>query len=283
MPGGRGTFRQWWSTLLAMTGKELTMMLRYPVEFVASFGQIFLMIAVFTLATLMFARHGASPEGGTDGTLISGVMVYGFILFLFLTETLWNIGYKLRSEQKQGTFEQLYLSPASRSASLMSRVLVTLLWTGVMSLAATWMMQALVGRLPFANPSLALLILLLALSGTFGTGFAFAAVTLRLREGAQPLAGFLQFAFMLVCAPFYSFATLPGPVRLLARVIPLAYGVDCFRSTLMGFPPGFPELAPLNTELMVVAAFGLAMPGLGLWLYHREEERARRQGTLAEI
>ena len=269
----------WLSSLLAMSRKELTIMLRYPVEFVASFGQVFLIVIVLTLAGLMFAPGGVR-SGGDSAT--AGLVVYGFILFIFLSDTLWTIGYNVRREQKQGTLEQLYLSPASKSASLLSRVTVTLAWTGLLSITSAALMSAMIGSLPFNNLPLGVFVLIMALSGTFGVGFAFAALTLRIREAGQTMANLLQFAFMLLCAPFFPFAALPAWMQSISRLVPLAYGVDAFRSTLMGYPAGFPELAPIGVELIVVTLFGLLMPILGLWLYRREEDRARRTGSLSE-
>jgi ABC-2 type transport system permease protein len=277
---GAPTLAESLGALLAMSRKELTIMLRYPVEFVASFGQIFLIVTIFTLAGLMFAPGGVGSAG--EGGGISGVVIYGFVLFLFVSDTLWSIGYNLRREQKQGTLEQLYLSPASKFASLISRVTVTLVWVGLLSATSAWLMSLMIGRLPFANLPLGVLILALGLAGTFGVGFAFAAVTLRVRETAQTLANLLQFAFMLLCAPFFPFGVLPEEIRVAARLIPLSYVVDAFRSTLMGYPPGFPELAPIGVEIAIVAAFGLLMPLAGYWLYRREEDRARRTGSLSE-
>lgn len=269
----------WLSSLLAMSRKELTIMLRYPVEFVASFGQVFLIVIILTLAGLMFAPRGVR-SGGDSAT--AGLVVYGFILFIFLSDTLWTIGYNVRREQKQGTLEQLYLSPASKAASLISRVTVTLAWTGLLSIASAALMSAMIGSLPFENLPLGVFVLIMALSGTFGVGFAFAALTLRIKEAGQTMANLLQFAFMLLCAPFFPFAALPAWMQAIARLIPLAYGVDAFRSTLMGYPAGFPELAPIGAELVIVTLFGLVMPILGLWLYRREEDRARRTGSLSE-
>jgi hypothetical protein len=50
----------------------------------------------------------------------------------------------------------------------------------------------------------------------------------------------------------------------------------------MGLPAGYPELAPIEVEIAIVVAFGLLMPLLGYWLYQREENSARRRGTLSE-
>ncbi len=274
-------FSAWLDSLWAMSRKELTIMARYPVEFVASFAQVFIITLALTLAGLMFARGGVQ-QAGNAGSSTAGLVVYGFILFMFLSDTLWTIGYNVRREQKQGTLEQLYLSPASKFASLLSRVTVTLTWTSLMSAGAAAMMSAMIGRLPFENLPLGIFILIMALSGTFGVGFAFAAITLRIKEAGQTLANVIQFAFMVVCAPFFPFSALPGWMQNISRAVPLAYGVDAFRSTLMGYPRGFPELAPIGVEVVVVTIFGLAMPLLGYWLYRREEDVARRKGSLSE-
>lgn len=267
---------QFLDTLRMMAWKEFLIMLRYPVEFVASFAQVFLIVLVLTLAGLMFAPGGVA---GANSAETAGLVAYGFIIFMFLSDTLWTVGYNIRRDQKQGTLEQLYLSPASKFASLLSRTVISLTWTGLLCLVGVALMSGLLGRLPAHNLPLALLVLGLALSGTFGTGFAFAALTLRLKDAAQTLANLLQFAFMLVCAPFFPFSGLPDWLQTVARFIPFSYIVDAFRSTLMGRAP---ELAPLPLELALVAAFGVLMPALGYWLYRREEDHARRVGTLSE-
>ena len=272
------------SAFKAMVRKELIIMLRYPVEFIASFAQVFLIVIILTLAGLMFSPQGVAPQGGEAGSSsgISGVIVYGFMIFLYLSDTLWTIGFNVRREQKQGTLEQLYLSPASKFAALASRVAITLVWTGLLSILSGLIMALLLGSLPFENGWLGLYILILTLLGTFGTGFAFAALTLRIKEAAQTAVNLFQFAFMIFCAPFFPFSALPEPLLYISRAIPLSYGVDAFRSTMMGYPNGFPELASIEVELAIVTIFGIVMPIVGFWLYRLAENQARRKGSLSE-
>ena len=142
-------------------------------------------------------------------------------------------------------------------------------------------MTLMIGRLPVKNPWLGLYLLVMALSGTFGVGFAFAALTLRIKETAQTMANMLQFAFLILCANFFPFSALPPILRLVSKVIPLAYAVDAFRSTLMGYPAGFPELAPIGVEIIIVSAFGVLMPLLGYYLYRLAEDHARISGSLS--
>ena len=264
-----------------MVKKQLIVMTRYPLNFLVSFVTILVGVLMFTFATLMFNEGGVEfgGESGTGGSL----MMFGFVLYLFVSSTLWDIGYSIRWEQYEGTLEALYLTPANKFASLVSRVTVTLVWTGLNALAALFFVQYVLGRLPFHNPGLALYILIMALLGTFGFGFAFAAYTLVVKESAQLTANFLQFALMVVCGMFFPFSALPSVVLVLARLIPLSYAVDAFRSTLMGYPDGFPELMPIGSELIVVTGFGLLMPLLGYGLYKAAERKVRVDGTLAEF
>jgi ABC-2 type transport system permease protein len=263
------------STFWAMVKKEFILMTRYPVNFVASFAQVFLIVAIFTLAGLTF-----SPDGrGSMRT--SGVSTYGLVLFLYVSDTIWTIGYNIRREQIEGTLEQLYLSPANKFFNLVSRIANLLIWTTLLVIASTLVMRFLLGGLPFENPFLALYILLFTLSGMFGLGFAFAALTLWIKETASTVANFLQFGFMIFCAMFFPFSALPEVLLLVSRVIPISYSVDAFRSTLMGYPDGFPELAPIHTEIGIVTIFGVLMPLLGYFLYKKAEDRARRSGSLS--
>ncbi len=271
-------FAATWSAFWAMVKKELIVLARYPVQFVTSFAQVFIIIAVFSLAATMFSK---GARGG--GTNISGVVTYGFIMFIFLSDTLWNIGVNVRHEQVQGTLEQLYLAPASKFASLVARVANLIIWTGAVSIVSIFGMSAILGKLPIENPLLGLFIFVMSLSGTFGVGFAFAALTLRIKETAQTVANLLQFAFLILCANFFPFSALPAPMLALSKLIPLAYSVDAFRSTMMGYPAGFPELAPIGTEITIVTVFGLLMPVIGYWLYRKAEDEARRSGSLAQF
>ena len=263
-----------WKTFLAMVKKELILITRYPVNFIASFAQIFFIVAIFTFAGLAFST-------GQGGEMVSGIVVYGFVLFIFISDTLWTIGYNLRQEQVQGTLEQLYLSPASKFMSLVSRVTNLLVWTGLLVIASAWFMKTLIGSLPFNNVGLGAFLLLMNLFGIFGLGFTFAALTLRLKQTAETLANLLQFFFMIFSAMFFPFSALPKVILFISRLIPFSYGVDIFRSTLTGYPAGFPELAPIQTEIWITTLFGLLMPFFGFWLYKREERHARQNGTLS--
>lgn len=267
-------FKQFMATLSAMVKKQLVVLSRYPVEFITSFAQMFFIVAIFSLAGLTFSPTGSSSEQ------ISGIVVYGFVLFLFVGDTLWTIGYNIRQEQVQGTLEQLYLSPSSKFASLVSRVVHLVIWTGFLCITSIFVMKMLLGSLPAHNLGLGILLLIFNLLGTFGLGFAFAALTLKIKESANTLANLFQFMFIIFGASFFPFQALPKSMMAISKLLPPAIGADIFRSTLMGYPPGFPELYSIETEIWITVAYGVLMPFLGYYFYKRAEHTARKDGTL---
>ena len=268
----------------AMLRKNLLIMVRYPVNFISSFAQVFIIILIMLFASLSFIPGNVQNALASQvGRGFSGAAIYGFVLFLFVSDTLWSVGYNIRWEQYAGTLESLYLTPANRFLHLVSRLFFPIVWTGLNATASLVFMRFIFGPLPLANPGLALLVLALTLAGVFGFGFGFAAYTLIVKESAQTVANMLQFGLMAVCAMFFPFSVLPAPVRALSYAVPLSYGVDLFRSALMGFPPGYPELLPVSTELVIVALWGLLMPALGYAAYRWAENHVRANGTLAEF
>lgn len=264
-------------TFWAMSWKTILEFSRYPIAFVALFAQVFLIIAMFMLAVVSFTDPASPSRAAAQ---LPAFLSYGFVMNLFLGFTLWEIGFSIREEQVRGTIESLYLSPANKFANLLSRIFAILLWTGVMCFAAIFVVGIAVGGLPFENAAFAFLVLALSVSGFLGIGFAFAGATVKLKETAQFLVGFLQFFFLIFSAQFFPFSVLPPPVvDYVSRWLPVSYNVDLFRTSLMGIPP---ELAPGWVELLIVAVFGVVSPIVGCALYRVIERKARSAGTLGE-
>ena len=213
----------------------------------------------------------------------AGIAFYGFIFFMFLQDIVWFIGYSLREEQYQGTLESLYLTPANKFSNLVSRVFLNVVWTGLNVIAALLIVVFLFGALPASNVAFALLVLFLSLMQMFGMGFIFAAFTLRAKGSADFIMNFVAIIFTFTCAMFFPFSALPkAMVEYISKWIPLSYSVDLFRSALLSYPPGFPELASIPFELSITIIFAFLMPAIGYFLYWKIERSARMKGTLGE-
>lgn len=258
-----------------MSKKQVIEFSRYPISFVAEFSQVLLIVGMFMFAAIIFL-------GGEEAGLptIAGIMMYGFILNMFLIFVLWEIGFSIREEQYRGTLESLYLSPANKFSNLISRIFAIVIWTVAVVAIALVVVSYYVGGLPAENVLLALFVLFFSITGILGIGFMVASLILRLKESANLLVNVLQFFFMIFCAMFFPFSALPPEIlNGITRWIPLSYGVDSFRSILVGQSP---ELLALEWEIVIVVLFGILLPVIGYLLYRYNERKARLQGTLGE-
>lgn len=267
-------------TFLAMVRAQALILSRYPANLAAGLMVSFGGVLTLALATKMFAPASSGTASGAN--VLTGAMFYGYLLYVFLSDSLWRIGYSVRQDQIQGTLEGLYLTPAPKFASLVSRVVPLFALTATGATLALMAVNLVVGKLPVANVPLAAGIFVCSLAGTVGLGFCFAAYSLVAGDSAESAGNFIEFALLVACAMFFPFSVLPEPARALSRLIPLSYCVDAFRSTLLGSPPGFPELAPIRIELAIVAAYAIATPILGYALFRAVERWLRENGRLGQ-
>ncbi|MFQ6061014.1 MAG: ABC transporter permease, partial [Thermoplasmata archaeon] len=268
------SFRQNLSTFMSMSKKTIIEFSRYPISFLAEFTQVLLIVAMFMFATLVFM--GGEKEGLPR---IAGIMMYGFILNMFLIFVLWEIGFSIREEQYRGTLESLYLTPASKFTNLVSRIFAIALWTVILVVIAVLVVSHYVGGLPANDVILAIFVLFFSISGILGIGFVVASLILRLKESAHLLVNVLQFFFMIFCAMFFPFSALPDYIlNFVTKWIPLSYGVDAFRSILIGQVPELLDV--LAWEIVIVVMFGVFSPIVGYLLYRYNEKKARMDGTL---
>lgn len=275
-------FQQTASTFRAQIKKQFIVMKRYPIAFITSFAMVFIILMIFILAATLFAPKDGSGGGGIQSGVIAGTMFYGFCLFMFTSDTFWTIGNSIRQEQYQGTLESLFLTPANKFTDLASRITIIVIWTGLNTIAALLMIDYIIADIPFRNFEVGMIVLFFTLSGTFGVGFFMAGLGIRLKESSELLANMLQFFVLILCAMFFPFSVLPDPVLAISRVIPLSYGVDLFRSTMMGFPSGYPELASAQTEWFIVTSFGIIMPIVGFLFYRWSITKQRSKGGISD-
>jgi len=264
--------KTWWYQFLAMTKKEFIVLTRYKFSFIMSFLQVMVIMFIFTFAAIILTP----PDKKSYGV---GLMFYSFVLFMFFSTSLWDIGNSLREEQYQGTLESLFIAPINYFSSLISRILSNVLWT-ILNILVSFIFIALVfGRLHVENLVIGMIILLLSLFVCFGFAFGFAGLALRYKESMNTLTNFLQFMVMIVCAMFFPFSALPKVIQWIARIIPLSYCVDLFRTTMIGISP---ELLPFEWEFIIIFLSAILLPILGVIFFQNTVKTAKKEGTIAE-
>jgi ABC-2 type transport system permease protein len=264
-------WRKHWHVFAAMAQQQSRLLWRYPVNMLAN-------LTLAWVGMLLVALFVALFSGPATVTTARSLILYGFIFFLFLNDALWSVGFGLLNEQTTGTLTGLYLAPQARCSYMLARILVALSWTGLAGGLGFGLVYVLVGPISWHGVGLTLLILLCAVSMMVGLGLALAGLGLRFGPSIEVAVNLLQFSLIGLCAFFYPFAALSPTVQTLARLIPLSYSVDAFRTIALGWSQ--PELLPLTLELPLVLICALIAPWLGWRVYLWCEIAARREGRV---
>lgn len=222
--------------------RELTVQSKYRNKFFVDVFSHFLGVLPILLITI--AMSGSSLDGGSlsDITATRTVFVLlGFIAFLafgFGTPIMLysGMGWGISTEVTAGTLERNFLAPVPRhnivlglglyyvilyAFHVMSLLLLAIFVFGdEMSLTSSGLITAL-----------ATVIGLLFLST--GMGLFSAGIFLLVRD-----TSFFQILvhrpFMILSGAIFVLDLLPTPIRFLARLNPLTYGIDAFRGSLSG-------------------------------------------------
>lgn len=269
--------------LLAVARKEWTIFRRYPSWVVA----ILVWPALLPIGFILSARAFSGPGGTAVGsfaalagtTNYAAYIVIGSTMWSWINLTLWDVGMSLRNEQQRGTLESNWLCPVWRVAlplgGSLSKLLVSLVFLAITTLEFQFVFRI---SLLQGNLGLALLVLVVTIPSIYGIGIAFASLVIRFRE-ANTMVFLVRGIFMIFCGMTYPIQVMPVWMQRAAVWLPLTYAIRDMRAALLSNA----RLADLASDLVILAAFGVAMPILGFVAFNATERRARRLGTLGQF
>lgn len=176
--------------------------------------------------------------GGPGVAAADGVTAFapGLLLMLALYGTLYA-GYSLLAELRAGVLERMAVTPTSRAALALGRVLpevVTLLAQALLLLGVARLLG-----LDASPAGTAAALALLALIGVLFASISFAlALTIRDETGLAATVNYLNVPMLLLSGIILPFTLAPTWMRAVAALDPLYHAVEATRALLTG---------PLNT------------------------------------
>jgi ABC-2 type transport system permease protein len=218
---------------------------------------------------------GDAPEVGDDYFTFATI---GLMVSTILHGALSGFGGSLQRAQNRGTFETLLVEPVPwtflpfamniwRIAdSFISAVLIFLLG---LALGANYIMSGL--------PQFLALIVLGVLAST-AIGILSASLML-LAKRSQPILTLYGFAASLLAGAVFSVDQLPTWMRWASYLLPHTYVINSARAVMMEDPGTF--FIPFPTAVLALVAFNIVVFGLGLWLFTRSLQYARKMGMLS--
>ncbi len=248
----------------------------YRLQFLLDLCSVPLSLALF----FYLSRLVDPSQLPSDIDLSKGYFSYaaiGVVVLRMVQATLTSFSNKLRTEQTSGTFETLLTSPVSPSVVVLGSAsfeLLRALLTGL----ATLLVATLFGlRFELAVGSIiGLVVGLPALVVTFAAvGVVVAAFAVVVKQ-VNALLRLVTAVLGLLAGAYFPIELLPGPLRVIANLLPFTWGLDVLRGALLRG-----ELA--GGRLVTLVAFAVVALPLSLWLFRLAVTHARRGGTLTQF
>lgn len=215
------------SDTLALADVELRKLRRDPAELVTRAIQPALWLLIFGQ---VFARFRAIPTGGLDyltfmtpGILAQSVL---FIAIFYGISVIW--------ERDLGIVQKLLVSPAPRPALVLGKALSA----GVRGLAQGAIVYGLAFLLRIdldlkMERVVGVVVFIVLGSGLFSTFSLAVACLVKTRERFMGIGQVLTMPLFFASNAIYPIDSMPGWVRVVARMNPLSYEVDALRSLMV--------------------------------------------------
>ena len=270
--------------LAKMSYYLLKISLRYPINFVADFAELALWIMVFYLPILLFLPKSGDFAGVSPALFT----LWGFFIYLFISDTIWTIAGGLRYDQITGILEQNFLTPINEFLYPLARLIRIFIRDFPIMLTFPIIFWVVTGEFLAKNIPLALYILAISIIGLIGFGYLYAGFVISMKRSAMS-ANVIQFIVMIFSAVFYPFRSLPESMLVISKLLPFSYYIDLFRTTMIGIEPELIEkeiiigniiLTPFWTELIIIHVLSIIFLVIGLLTYKVMVMRAKKLGTL---
>jgi ABC-2 type transport system permease protein len=229
--------------------------------------------------TIVFIAKGIAATGGeldvnrTMTTLLIGAVVWAYlgILFEFLMETVaW--------ERWEGTIEYTFMAPLSRAMHLAGQGIFAIVY-GLLRAVFLFSVCAFLFfdlSMPDAQFFPAFVVLVVASVSFIGIGMMMSVLPLISPEKGTQLGFVAQGTLLVVSGVYYPVSVLPEWMQWIAKVSPATYALDGIREAILegrGLSAMWDEIWPL----LVIGAVSVPV---GLWVFGRGEQYAKRHGKL---
>lgn len=232
--------------------RAMRLSLRNPVWVVIGLTQPVLYLALFgPLLQQVVANTPGLPPGDAWQIFVPGLLVQ---LGLFGASF---VGFGLIAEYRAGVIERMRVSPASRTALLLGRVLRDVVVLLVQAAVLTVVAVPFGLRAPVAGVLLGLLIVALLAAAFSSLSYA-AALTLKSEDALAPLLNGIAVPVLLLSGILLPMSLAPTWLRMLSDLNPLKHVVEGVRAAFRG------DVTTSTSMWGLVAALGLVAAGMAV-------------------
>ena len=232
---------------------------------------------VNTLAITFIAKEAEQAGITENASSLVLFLLLGTLVWAYLSAVLDDISLVITWERWEGTIEHTLMAPVPRSLHLIGMCVFGILHAVVRTLLIFLI------ALPFFNVGLgqadwfaAAAVIAVGSVSVAGLGILTGILPLLYPERGTQMSFMLQAIVLLVSGVYYSVDVLPAWLRVFSYISPATYLLDGIRAAIIDGQ----GLAGVWDELLILAAFGLALVPLGIAVFAVAERYAKKTGQL---
>jgi len=281
-----------WDALKMFSKRELIIWLSYKMN-----STMWVLDTLFTTIiffVLSLVTRGSNIDFFPYGNNYVSFVVLGLFVHFISYTNLGDPFTRVSRIYWGGTMDLYMLSPLSYYTpmfGIMFRGVIDDYPRSILALLFGWIFFGAV--FAFHSPFLLLLILILILISTFGIGIMSASsfYLFNFKQKTEPIKFIFQDVIIALTAGYYyPITVLPYPLQVLGSFIPHTYALDAIRRLMI--PGGdvmtpvlplqiaIPSINPITIDIIVLILMSIVFLSLGLVMYVKGIEKARRDGTL---
>jgi ABC-2 type transport system permease protein len=218
-------------------------------------------------------RLFAELAGTTD---YIGFVFIGIVMWTWLNTALWQVGATLRTEQRRGTLESNWATPASRLAVMFGSGLTNMI-SSLMTVAVSLTFCKVAWHIDLTFSPFLVLVLLLSTAAIYGLGLIFASLVLLVKE-LNSAVNFVRGMFMVFCGITYPISVMPRWMQSVAKALPLTYAIRLIRQVGLT-SAGYRDV---SGAFWILFAFAVSLFVGGYILFVLMDRIVSRKGTLGQ-
>lgn len=239
-------------------------------------------LAYSVASSLSVAFIGAGMGAITGDTSIDTdylvlYLIIGTLVWRFLAGLFDNVSEMIQWERWEGTIEYTFMAPVHRFVQMVGQTLFAIIYMLVFT-AVLGVVMALFFALDLSVANLfgAMVVLLAGSLSFVSLGIVASVLPLLYTERGVQMTHIVQALLLLVSGVYYPVEVLPAWLQPVAQISPATYVLEGMRAALLEGA----DLPALTVYIVPLLAMGVVMLPLGVWLFRRGEQYAKRAGKL---
>jgi ABC-2 type transport system permease protein len=240
---------------------------------------------VYNIVNALAVTFIASTASLIPGATIPPDALNQFYLYLAIGTAIWtyisvvfdSVTETVTIERWEGTIEYTFMAPVSRLTHMLG-ICVYAIIHGILMTIVQLLVMSLFFHLDLshANWGAALFLLLVGSVSLIGLGIISAILPLLFTERGAQMAYIIRAILLLVSGVYYPVSVLPPWLHWMSVISPVTYLLEGLRKSIQT-GAGLVELWP---DVWPLVVSGIALVPLGLWIFARAEQYAKRTGKL---